>query len=123
MKYVRQLLVILAISFAGELLRAALPLPVPASIYGLVLMFLLLSTGILKLHHVQETARFLLDIMPMMFIPAGVGLMTSWQVLQPILLPTVVITLVVTVVVMAVTGHVTQAVTHLFSLRGGARHE
>ena len=123
MKYIKQFILILAISFAGELLKYLLPLPVPASIYGLVLMFLLLSTGILKLHHVQETARFLLDIMPMMFIPAGVGLMTSWQVLQPILLPAAVITLVVTVVVMAVTGHVTQAVTHLFSLRGGARHE
>ena len=119
MKYIRQLLVILAVSFVGEVLHALLPLPVPASIYGLVLMFLLLCTGILKLHHVKETAQFLLDIMPLMFIPAGVGLVTSWDVLQPILLPAAVIVLVVTVVVMAVTGHVTQLV---MGLKGGKRN-
>ena len=119
MKYIRQLLVILAVSFAGEVLHALLPLPVPASIYGLVLMFLLLCTGVLKLHHVKETAQFLLDIMPLMFIPAGVGLVTSWDILQPILLPATVIVLVVTVVVMAVTGHVTQLV---MWLKGGERH-
>lgn len=120
MKYIRQLLVILSVSFIGEVLHALIPLPVPASIYGLVLMFLLLCTGIVKLHHVNETARFLLDIMPLMFIPAGVGLLTSWDVLQPILLPAAVITLVVTVVVMAVTGHVTQLV---MKLKGGAPNE
>lgn len=113
MKYVRQLLIILAISFAGEVLHAVLPLPVPASIYGLVLMLVLLMTGILKLHHVRETALFLIDIMPLLFIPAGVGLITAWPVLKPILLPTIIITLIVTLVVMAVTGHVTQAVIRL----------
>ena len=120
MKYIRQLLVILSVSFAGELLHAAIPLPVPASIYGLVLMFVLRVTGVVKLHHVKETAQFLLEIMPLMFIPAGVGLLTSWDVLQPILLPAAVITLAVTVVVMAVTGHVTQFV---MVLKGGAHRE
>ncbi len=118
MKYIRQLLIILAVSFAGEILHALLPLPVPASIYGLVLMLALLMSGVLKLHHVRETALFLIDIMPLLFIPAGVGLITAWSVLKPILLPTVIITLVVTLVVMAVTGHVTQAVIRL----SGRRH-
>ena len=110
MKYVRQLLVILAASFAGELLRAALPLPVPASIYGLVILFILLETGILKLDAIKETSVFLIEIMPLMFIPAGVGLMESWGDLNSMLVEVVVIILVSTVLVMGVSGKVTELV-------------
>ena len=49
MKYIKQFILILAISFAGELRKYLLPLPVPASIYGMVLMFLALLTGVIKL--------------------------------------------------------------------------
>lgn len=48
--------------------------------------------------------------MPLMFIPAGVGLLESWDTLGEIWLPVLVITAVSTVIVMAVTGHVTQFV-------------
>ena len=82
MKFVRQFMIILAISFVGELLHALLPLPVPASIYGLVLMLIGLQTGILPLSAVNEAGGFLIEIMPMLFIPAGVGLMVSWGALK-----------------------------------------
>ena len=62
------------ISFAGELLKELLPFPVPASIYGLVLMLLALVTGIVKVEQVNDVSTFLLDVMPVMFIPASVGL-------------------------------------------------
>lgn len=110
MKYLRQFLVILVISFIGEVLKALLPLPVPASIYGMVILFVGLATGVIKLEAVRETGRFLIEIMPVMFIPAGVGLMSSWGVLKPMLLPVSVVTVVVLVAVMAVTGRVSQAV-------------
>ncbi|MDE6910210.1 MAG: CidA/LrgA family protein [Lachnospiraceae bacterium] len=110
MKYLRQFLVILVISFIGEVLKALLPLPVPASIYGMVILFAGLATGVIKLEAVRETGRFLIEIMPVMFIPAGVGLMSSWGVLKPMLLPVSVVTVVVLVAVMAVTGRVSQAV-------------
>ena len=64
MKFVRQFMIILAISFVGELLHALLPLPVPASIYGLVLMLIGLQTGILPLSAVNEAGGFLIEIMP-----------------------------------------------------------
>lgn len=110
MKYVKQFLIILLISLIGEGLRAVLPFPVPASIYGMVLMFIGLLTGIIKLNHVKETGKFLIEIMPVMFIPAGVGLMASWNVLKPILLPAVIITVVVLVDVMVISGRVAQAI-------------
>ncbi len=110
MKYLKQFLIILVISFIGEVLKALLPLPVPASIYGMVILFVCLVTGVIRLDAVKETGRVLIEIMPVMFIPAGVGLMSSWGVLRPMLLPVGVVTVVVLVAVMAVTGRVSQAV-------------
>ena len=110
MKYIKQFLIILSVSFLGEVLHALLPLPVPASIYGLVLMLAALCTGLLKLPQIEKTGLFLVDIMAVMFIPAAVGLVEEWGTLQPILIPVSVITVVVTVIVMAVTGWVTQLI-------------
>lgn len=104
MKYVKQFLVILLICFLGELCKYWIPLPIPASIYGLVLLLAGLMTGAIKLEQVDETATFLVDIMPIMFIPAGVGLITSYDALRPNLAAIIIITVVTTVIVMGVTG-------------------
>ena len=110
MKYLRQFMMILLVSFLGELLKYAIPLPAPASIYGLVILFILLETGALKLDAVKDTAIFLIEIMPLMFIPAGVGLMESWGDLNSMLVEVIVITIVSTVLVMGVSGKVTELV-------------
>ena len=107
-KLLRQFLVIMAVSFVGEILHAVLPLPIPASIYGLVLMLALLMTGALKLDAVEDAGKFMIEIMPVMFIPAGVGLMSSFSVLRPVLVPVCVITLVTVITVMVVTGRCSQ---------------
>ena len=108
MKYLIQFFVILCFSMAGELLHFLIPLPIPASIYGLVLLFFALVTGRLKLSQVKETADFLIGIMPIMFVPAGVGLIEKWASLQEMLLPILVILVGPTIAVMAVAGRVTQ---------------
>lgn len=108
MRYLKQLAIILLISFCGEALHFLIPVPVPASIYGLLLMLLALCTGVVKLASVRETGKFLIDIMPIMFIPAAVGLLESWGILRPIWLPVAEITVVTTVAVMAVSGLVAQ---------------
>ena len=105
MKYLRQFGIILAVTCAGEIMKYFIPLP--GSIYGLILMFVLLLTKVIKVEHVKETGEFLIEIMPLMFIPAGVGLITSWSQLQSFLVPLLVITVVSTFVVMIVTGKVT----------------
>ena len=90
-------MIILLLSFLGEVLKMFIPLPIPASVYGLVLMLLCLVTGILKTSQVKEAAFFMIEIMPVMFIPAAAGLIDSWKVLQPLLLPILVITVVITI--------------------------
>ncbi|MBS5129638.1 MAG: CidA/LrgA family protein [Lachnospiraceae bacterium] len=109
MKYLRQFVIILGVSFLGEILRVILPLPVPASVYGLICMLLLLKSGILKVGQVKEVSKFLIEIMPVMFVPAAVGLIESWNSLREVLIPVAIIITVTTVFVMAVTGKVTQA--------------
>lgn len=108
MKYLRQFAIILFVSFLGELLRMLIPLPVPASVYGLLLMLAALCSGIIKLEQVQDAAGFLIEIMPVMFIPAAVGLLESWTDLRPVCVTFAVITVLTTVIVMVVTGRVTQ---------------
>ena len=110
MKFLKQTTRILAISFVGEVLKAVIPLPIPASVYGLVILLVLLCTGLLRVSQVREAALFLIEIMPVMFIPAGVGLLESWPALQPVWVPIVLITLLTTVIVMAVTGQVAQKI-------------
>lgn len=108
MKLLYQFGVILAVAFVGELLYALLPLPIPASIYGLIVMLICLGTKVVKLSQVKIAADFLIDIMPPMFIPAAVGLIVVWGDLKEILIPVVVITCLSTVIVMVCTGKVTQ---------------
>ena len=110
MKLLKQFLIILAISFGGEVLKYFLPLPVPASIYGMVILFIGLLTGLIPLESVRDAGKYLIEIMPVMFIPAGVGLMSSWGTLKPVLLPVSIITVVALITVMGATGRVSQFV-------------
>ncbi|MGN0772694.1 MAG: CidA/LrgA family protein [Candidatus Ventricola sp.] len=110
MKILRQFSVILLISLAGEALSFLIPLPIPASIYGIALLFLLLCTGLLRVESVKEVSSFLIGIMPVMFIPAAVGLTESFGLLLPALPAYIVITLVSTLAVMIVSGRAAQAV-------------
>ena len=110
MKFLRQFMIILLLTFLGEVLKMFIPLPIPASVYGLVLMLVCLMTGVLKTSQVKDAAFFLIEIMPVMFIPAAAGLIDSWKVLQPLLLPILVITVVITVFVMVITGKVAQMI-------------
>ena len=108
MELLRQFALIAGISCLGEGLRMLIPLPVPASVYGLVLMLAGLLTGVIRIERVHHGALFLIEIMPLMFIPAAVGLPNAWSDLAPAWLPVAAITLITTVIVMGVSGRMTQ---------------
>lgn len=110
MKHILRLSIILAVSFAGEILSCLIPLPVPASIYGLILMFICLLLKVIPLGSVRGTGRFLTDIMPVMFIPAAVGLMDNWGAMKSMLLPCLLAAVPVTLIVVAISGHATQLI-------------
>ncbi|MCI7181105.1 MAG: CidA/LrgA family protein [Schaedlerella sp.] len=121
MKYLQQFSIILIISFVGEILHHIIPFPIPASIYGIVILFLLLEFNILPLSSVKDAGKFLIEIMPVMFIPAAVELMDVWDVIRPSFLPYIIITLASTVIVMAVSGKVTEFIVR--KKKAGENHE
>lgn len=110
MALIRQFAIIAGISCLGEGLRLLIPLPIPASVYGLVLMLLGLMTGVIRLEKVQYGASFLIEIMPLLFVPAAVGLTESWGQLAHVWLPVLLITLLTTVIVMGCVGRITQGI-------------
>lgn len=109
MKFIKQFGIILAISFIGEIMNYLIPLPVPASIYGLVLMLLCLHFGIVHIDSVKDSGKFLIEIMPLMFIPVAVGLIESWKTIGSKIGTYLIITVLSTIFVMIVAGHTTQA--------------
>lgn len=108
MKYFFQFILICVLMLIGEILAYVIPFPIPASIYGLIILFLGLLTGMIKLEHVEETADFLLLIMPVLFVPAAVSLMTKWELLKDNILGILVICIVSTILVMGITGRIAQ---------------
>lgn len=118
MKYIKEGAILFGITLAGEGLNYVLPLPVPSGVYGLFLLLALLCSGILKLSQIEAAGNFLLDIMPVLFIPASAGLMESYADMKVILIPLVVICVVSTLVVMAVTGKTAE-----WMIEGGRRKQ
>ena len=110
MNYIFQFARILGFCLAGEALHHFLPLPVPSSIYGLLLLLLALKTGVVKLEQVKQTGDFLTGIFALLFVPAAVGVMELFEVLIENALVLVLAVVAVTAVVMAVSGLVTQAI-------------
>ena len=113
MQYVRELMIILLFSFLGEILNYLIPLPIPASIYGMILFFIALATKVVKLEKVEKTAEFLLAIMLLFFIPAAVGIMDTFIAYKASMLLIIIVVIVSTIVVMMATGLTSQFIINL----------
>ena len=108
MKYAYQVMIIGGISLAGAILNKLLPLPVPASVYGMVLLLICLCTKVIKLDQIQETADFMLAAMPLVFVGPGVALMESFGLMKDSLLGILAISVLSTMLVMVLTGMIAQ---------------
>ncbi|MBQ7067358.1 MAG: CidA/LrgA family protein [Lachnospiraceae bacterium] len=117
MKYVKQFMIIIGISLMGEIFHSLLPLPVPASIYGLLILFFALMTGIVKLEQIEEVSGFFLAIMPLLFISPSVSLITVADKLLSGFVPIVGTIVLSTIVTTVVTGVVTQSIMKKFGKR------
>lgn len=109
MKYLPQFLRILAFTLAGELLQRLVPLPIPASVYGLVLLFAALNTGLVKLEQVKDAGGFLISILPILFVSPAVGILDNWEAIRGALIPILALTLLSTVLTFGIAGRATQA--------------
>ena len=123
MKHLGQIAIIAGVSLVGELLGYLIPLPVPGSIYGLLLMLLLLTTRMIRLRQVKAVANWLISIMPIMFVGPTVGLMTSYESYKSFLIPVIVICVVSTILTMGITGVSAQILMFRHNRKEHNRHD
>ncbi len=121
MRFLKQFAIIIAISFLGEVMNRFIPLPIPASIYGLLLMFLALFFKIFPVSAVKETSAFLLEIMPLMFIAPAVAVIDNFAVLQSAWWKLLILAVVSTIAVMGISGAVTQFIIKKSGKNGGKK--
>lgn len=120
MKYFQQILLILLFTCLGELLHAWIPAPIPASIYGMVLMFAALSLKLVKVEAVADAGGFLVSILPLLFVAPLVSLLDYWDAIKDDLVPIFFIILASTLLVFGLSGRVTQ---WLVERKGRKEHE
>lgn len=118
MKYFGQFLIIMGFTLVGEALQRLLPLPIPASVYGLLLLFAALCLGAVKLEQVREAGDFLRSLLPLLFISPIAGVLEHWELIKGNLIPMLAMVVVSTVLVFAVSGRIAQ---YLMKKEGRAR--
>ena len=108
MKYLSQFCIILGFTLAGEALQRLVPLPIPASVWGLALLFAALCCGIVKTQQVKEASAFLISIMALLFVSPAVGIAENWSIIRPQLLPIALLLAGSTLLTFGISGGLTQ---------------
>lgn len=122
MKIIKQIGIIFTICWLSTVVEKVIPFPLPASVIGMILLFLLLLTGLLKIEHVREKSDFLLANMAFFFIPAGVNVINYLDILQANWLPLLIICVITTILTFAATAYSVRFTMYLLSKRKGGRH-
>jgi holin-like protein len=108
MKLLRQFGIILLIVFVGDGIQRLFKLAIPGSVIGMMMLFIGLSTGFVKLNMVEKASKALLDHLSFFFIPAGVGLISYLGILKSDGIAIVAISVITTIMVMVITGYTVQ---------------
>ncbi|MCD8915610.1 antiholin-like murein hydrolase modulator LrgA [Staphylococcus simulans] len=106
--FLHQVLVISVILLISKIIESFIPIPMPASVIGLVLMFIALSTGIIKLGEVESVGTALTNNISFLFVPAGISVINSLGILSqsPILI--ILLIIISTILLLLCTGFVSQ---------------
>ena len=119
MKYLSQFCIIMGFTLAGEALQRLLPLPIPASVWGLALLFLALCFGIVKPDQVKQASSFLISIMAVLFVAPAVGIAENWSAISSRLLSISLLLASSTFLTFGISGKLTQWLIR----KGGERHD
>ena len=119
MKYLSQFCIILGFTLAGEALQRLIPLPIPASVWGLALLFAALCLKIVKPEQVKEVSAFLISIMSILFVSTVVGIVENWALIRPRLLGIFLLLISTTILTFGISGRLTQ----FFIRKGGDGHD
>jgi holin-like protein len=76
LKFVLQIFVFIGLNYAGSFVVKLLQLPIPGNVMGMILLFILLITGIIRVEWIEMASTALIKHLSFFFIPISVGLMT-----------------------------------------------
>ena len=110
MKYLSQFLILMGFTLAGEALQRLIPLPIPASVYGLALLFGALCLKVVKVEQVKDTGAFLTSILPILFVSPAVGIVEDWGLISDHLIPILLLLIGSTILSFGISGRITQAI-------------
>ncbi|MBS5037399.1 MAG: CidA/LrgA family protein [Fusobacterium sp.] len=100
----KQFLIILVINFAGVIIQNIFNLPLPGTILGMLILFVLLWTKVLKVESIEKVCDFLILNMIIFFLPPAVELLEYMALLKTGFFKIIILLIVTTVITMIVTG-------------------
>lgn len=118
MRFLKQILIIFLICFAGDIIAYVLPIPFPGSVIAMLLTFLLLCAGIVRKKDIDGVGSFLLDNMSLMFVPPTVSIIGYLDVLGDVFVPFLLICLITTVLTFLAVAYSVKLVIFLTNGRG-----
>ncbi len=114
MKIFSQLMYFLFFSLLGDSISKGFNIPIPGSVIGMLLLFLMLQLKILKLEKIEMVGDFLVNNLPILFVAAGVGIMTKFELVRPIWLSFFAIAILTTAISIVVVAKVVKFVKDKF---------
>jgi len=110
MKMMYQIGILFGVCLIGQTISVFLPIPFPGSVLSMIILFLLLYFRVLKVDHIRQKADFLLKNMAFFFIPAGIGILSSFDLIRSSILPLLLIIVVSTILTFGATALTVQGV-------------
>lgn len=108
MKLYKELMYIIGFAYLGQIISRVLNIPVPGSVIGLIIFFIFLKTEIIHLSKVETSSKFLVENLAVLFIPAGVGIITQINQIKNIWIIIFVVCFITTVFSLAFVGIIMQ---------------
>ncbi|AOC55870.1 MULTISPECIES: antiholin-like murein hydrolase modulator LrgA [Bacillus] len=111
--FLSQAFIFATVMFVSNLISMYLPIPMPASVIGLVLLFVLLTTKIVKLEQVEQLGTSLTGLISFLFVPSGISVIQSLGVMQEVGVQVVGVIIIATIMLLAATGLFSQLLMQL----------
>jgi len=110
MKMMYQIGILFGVCLLGQAISGFLPISFPGSVLSMIILFLLLFFRVIKVDHIRQKADFLLKNMSFFFIPAGIGILSSFDLIRSSILPLITVIIVTTILTFGATALTVQGV-------------
>lgn len=115
MKLIKQFAIIFSIYSISDIFCKSLKLAIPGNVIGMLLLFVLLMTGIIKENHIDKASDILISNMSLLFVPATLAIMEEYKYIKEEIIPFIIVCVFMVIVIMVSTGLTAQVLEKLFN--------